>query len=111
MAPLSCVAISKVTPPAPAGADKLTVNVNAVVPALPSFVETSLIVRLGSAAPGLGVSEKSSTARPSSAPVASRSVQRIKKVEPSGIVSPVIVAVLGPDRNDIRRGKIERVYI
>src|SRR5436305_12328438 len=38
-----------------------------------------------------GVSEKSSTARPSSAPVASVSVQRMKKEAPFGIVRPVIV--------------------
>ena len=43
----SAVAMSKVTPPAGAGAERLTVNVKVVVPALPSFSETSLIVRLG----------------------------------------------------------------
>src|SRR5690349_12985168 len=40
--------MSKVTPPGPAGADRLTVKVKLVVPAFPSFSETSLIVRLGS---------------------------------------------------------------
>ncbi len=43
------VAMSKVTPPAGAGAERLTVKVKVVVPALPSFSETSLIVRLGAA--------------------------------------------------------------
>ena len=36
------VAMSNVTPPAPAGAERLTVKVKVVVPALPSFCETSL---------------------------------------------------------------------
>ena len=41
--------MSKVTPPAGAGADRLTVKVKVVVPALPSLSETSLIVRFGTA--------------------------------------------------------------
>ena len=111
--------MSKVTPPGPAGAERLTVKVKVVVPALPSFSETSLIVRLGSAATALGVSEKSSTARPSSAPVASISFQRIKKVAPLGMLRPVIVeemrravgrgvAVLGARRGGVRRDEVER---
>src|SRR5262245_8478503 len=39
--------MSNVTPPAPAGLERLTLNVNVVVPALPSACETSLIERLG----------------------------------------------------------------
>src|SRR5215217_2034461 len=39
--------MSNVTPPAPAGLDRLTVNVNVVVPESPSACVTSLIVRLG----------------------------------------------------------------
>src|SRR3954466_3854374 len=73
--------MSKVTPPGPAGADRLTGKVKRVVPALPSLSETSLTVRL-TGATALGVREKSSTARPSSAPVASVSFQRIQKVAP-----------------------------
>ena len=38
--------MSKVTPPAPAGAERLTVKSNDVVPALPSLSETSLTERL-----------------------------------------------------------------
>ena len=38
-----------------------------------------------------GVRQKSSTASPSSAPVASRSVQRIQKVAPFGILRLLIV--------------------
>ena len=41
------MAISKLTPPGPAGALRLTVNVALLVPALPSLSETSLIVKLG----------------------------------------------------------------
>ena len=45
------VVISKVTPPAPAGTDRLTVKVNAVVPALPSAADTSLTRNVGNAGP------------------------------------------------------------
>ena len=45
----SAVAMSNVTPPASAGAERLTVNVNDVVPELPSFSDTSSIERLGTA--------------------------------------------------------------
>src|ERR1044071_4999516 len=86
--------MSKVTPPGPAGALRETVKVKEVVPALPSLRETSLMVRLGRTAPACGVREKSSTARPSSAPAASRSVQRIQNVAPFAMVSPVIVLVM-----------------
>ena len=48
----STVAISKLTPPAPAGAERLTVKVNAVVPVLPSATETSLMLSVGSAPQG-----------------------------------------------------------
>src|SRR5436305_1453048 len=82
--------MSNVTPPGPAGAERLTVKVKEVVPALPSFRETSLIVRL-TGGTALGVREKSSTARPSSAPVASVSFQRIQKVAPLGMLKEEIV--------------------
>src|SRR5436305_1225782 len=82
--------MSNVTPPGPAGVERLTVKVKLVVPALPSFRETSLIVRLGGTT-DWGVREKSSTARPSSAPVASVSFQRIQKVAPLAMLSDVIV--------------------
>src|SRR5689334_17040446 len=83
--------MSNVTPPGPAGADRLTVKVKLAVPALPSLSDTSLIVRLGRTTAPLGVSEKSSTARPSSAPVASVSFQRIQNVEPLAMLSEEIV--------------------
>jgi hypothetical protein len=38
--------MSKLTPPAPAAAERLTVNVKVVAPALPSLCETSLIERV-----------------------------------------------------------------
>src|SRR5947207_14756023 len=47
MAMLSCVAMSKVTPPAGAGNERLTVKVNVVVPLLPSAAVISLIEILG----------------------------------------------------------------
>ena len=49
------------------------------------------MVRLGRTGPACGVSEKSSTARPSSAPVASVSVQRIQNVAPFAMLKPVTV--------------------
>src|ERR1044072_7169359 len=45
-------------------------------------------------APPSGVREKSSTARPSSAPVASTSDQRIQKVAPLGMLRPVMVELM-----------------
>ncbi len=41
-----------------------------------------------------GVSEKSSTAKPSSEPLALKSIQRIKKDDPLAMLSPVIVKVM-----------------
>ena len=41
------MAISKVTPPAGAGVERLTVNVNIVVPPFPSLCEISLIESVG----------------------------------------------------------------
>jgi hypothetical protein len=38
--------MSKVTPPTPAGSDRLTTKVKVIVPLLPSLSETSLMVRL-----------------------------------------------------------------
>src|SRR3954449_9360343 len=82
--------MSKVTPPGPAGAERLTVKVKLVVPALPSFRETSLIVRL-TGGMAFGVREKPSTARPSSGPVAWVSFQRIQNVAPLARLRDVIV--------------------
>src|SRR3954454_14583480 len=82
--------MSNVTPPGPAGADRLTVNVKLVEPASPSLSETSLMVRF-TPATALGVSEQSSTARPSSAPVASVSLQRIQTVAPLAMDNEEIV--------------------
>ena len=87
----SCVAMSKVTPPAPAGDERFTTKSNDVVPALPSLAETSVMVRLGRATEPFGVIEKSSTASPSSEPGAiSDSFQRIQKEAPFGMLKPVI---------------------
>ena len=87
----SCVAMSNVTPPAPAGDERFTTKSNDVVPALPSLAETSVMVRLGRATEVLGVIEKLSTASPSSAPGAiSESDQRIQKEAPLGMLKPVI---------------------
>ena len=72
---LSAVAISNVTPLAPAGDDKLTVYVNAVVPVFPSNADTSLTARLLPPVPVV-VNEKSSIESPSSAPAASKLDQR-----------------------------------
>ncbi len=47
VAVLSAVAMSNVTPPGPAGAERLTVNVKVVVPASPSARETSSMERFG----------------------------------------------------------------
>src|SRR4051794_25771929 len=82
--------MSEVTPPGPAGGEGVTGKVKLVVPALPSFRETSLMLRLGGTT-AWGVMEKSSTAKPSSAPVASVSFQRIQKVAPLAMLSDVIV--------------------
>src|SRR6058998_2781729 len=82
--------MSKVTPPGPAGVERLTVKVKLVVPAFPSLRETSLIVRLGGTT-DWGVREKSSTASPSSAPAALVSVQWIQKVAPFGMLRDEMV--------------------
>src|SRR4051794_7020198 len=81
--------MSKLRPPAGAGEERLTVKVNEVVPESPSFWVTLLIDRF--VPTGLGVIEKSSTARPSSAPLASISVHRIQTQSPLGMFRPVIV--------------------
>src|SRR2546423_15399743 len=47
VAVLSAVAMSKDTPPAGAGVERLTVNVKIVVPELPSFCETSFMESVG----------------------------------------------------------------
>src|SRR5205807_8332118 len=46
---LPCVAMWKLTPPASAALDKLTVNVNVFVRLLPSVAETSSMLRVGGA--------------------------------------------------------------
>ncbi len=76
--------MSKVTPPGPAGAESETVKRKAVVPPpLPSFCDTSLMESVTPPPPApCGVTEKSSMARPSSAPEELRSFQRIQKVAP-----------------------------
>ena len=51
VAVLSAVAMSKVTPPAPAGAESETVNVAVTVPEFPSVTVTSLIERAGTTGP------------------------------------------------------------
>src|SRR6478735_8071894 len=75
-----------VTPPAGAGADRLTVKLAVtVLPAAPSVTLTSLIDRFGGGTEPAGVRLKSSMARPSSAPVALESFQRIQNVAPAGM--------------------------
>ena len=81
----SAVAMSKLTPPAPAGADSDTVKVISVVPLLPSIWVTSLMLSATWPGPPFGVMLKSSTARPSSAPEASPSSQRMQKLAPLAI--------------------------
>src|SRR4051794_14314365 len=84
--------MSKLTPDGPAGLVRLTVKANVVVAELPSFALASLMLRSFSVAMGGGVSEKSSTARPSSAPGAmSESVQRIQNPAPFAIDRPVML--------------------
>jgi hypothetical protein len=56
-----------------------------------SCVHREVLVTVGAASPPLAVREKSSTARPSSAPVASTSVQRIQKLAPLLMLKPVMV--------------------
>ena len=54
-------------------------------------VAVAVAVGVGDAPVTFAVIEKSSTARPSSAPVASTSLKRMKKVAPFGMFRPVIV--------------------
>jgi hypothetical protein len=84
--------MSKVTPACVVELSE-TVKVKAVVPALPSSCETSLMANEGSPPPPapLAVMEKLSTERPSSAPEASTSVQRMKKDAPLGMLRLVTV--------------------
>ena len=74
--------MSKVAGPAPATDESEMVNVAFVAPLSPSATATSLMLRFGSVTVPWAVSEKSSTARPSSAPEAFKSFQRIQKVAP-----------------------------
>ncbi len=73
--------MSKVTPPAPAGWLRPMPKVNVVVPLSPSSAATSLIEITGVGVPPTAI-EKSSIARPSSAPEALRSFQRMQKTPP-----------------------------
>jgi len=86
--------MSKLTPPGPAGALRLTVKTKLVVPESPSARVTSLIERLIAGSPPFGVSENSSTARPSSAPLALRSFHRIQKVAPLAIDCPPTLSLM-----------------
>ena len=89
----SAVAMSNVPPPAEALCERLTVNVNVVVPAFPSFKETSLIMRFGSVERPCGVTERSSTETPWSFPASFVSYQRIHISWPAATgVAKVIVA-------------------
>src|ERR1044072_936757 len=81
--------MSKVTPPW-VEEESETVKVKEVVPALPSSCDTSLMESVGVVLV-CALTKKSSTARPSSAPVASTSLKRMKKVEPFGMLRPVMV--------------------
>ena len=56
--------MSKVTPPGPAGAVRVTAKVKVVVPAVPSARVTSLMLSVGVTAPPCGVTEKSSIESP-----------------------------------------------
>src|SRR5215212_5860211 len=88
----SWVAMSNVTPPGPAGDERVTTKLKDVVPAFPSLAETSVMARLGCTTVVRGVIERLSTARPSSAPGAtSKSFQRIQKEAPFGMLKPVMV--------------------
>src|SRR5262249_516404 len=86
--------MSKFTPPAPAGEERLTVKVTVAAPELPSFIETSLIERKGVEPAPSGVSEKSSTPSPSSELGALKSSQRMKNVAPLAILRPVIAKLM-----------------
>ena len=87
----SAVLTVKLTPLAPAGAVRLTLKLKVDVPLLPSACVTSPMLSVGCTTPPCGVIEKSSTARPSSAPEALLSIQWIKKDAPLGIFRPEIV--------------------
>ena len=82
---------------AAAAALRLMVKVKSVVPLSPSVALTSLIDRPGSGTPAT-VIEKSSMARPSSAPVALKSVQRMQNVAPLAIEPLFTVAGLSTSR-------------
>ena len=69
-----------------------------MVPASPSATEASLIDSAGTVGPPKAVSEKSSTASPSSAPgIRSLSAHRIQNVLPGGMLRPVMVALSADD--------------
>jgi hypothetical protein len=74
----SAVAMSKVTPPGPAGAVRETVKLAVTVPALPSVTVASPMFRVGATTPPCGVTEKSSIERPWSLPASLLSRQRIQ---------------------------------
>ena len=89
----SAVATSKVTPPGPAGAERLTTKLKVLVPASPSAWETSLTFTVGTGIPPCGVTEKSSMESPWSAPVWSGSDQRSITSVPLGMLRPVMEKV------------------
>src|SRR5262245_19204661 len=74
----------------------VTATVSSVVPPGATGLGLAEPTPVGLVGVGLfiGVMEKSSTAKPSSAPDASRSVQRMKKVAPAAMLSPVIDALM-----------------
>src|SRR3954454_21860325 len=89
--------MSNVTPPAPAGLERLTVNEKVVVPELPSLCDTSLIERLAGAAHVFGGEARLrglGTAAPKSAALLSVSVQP-SFARKSDVVAPIVGA--GPE--------------
>src|SRR5262245_36969063 len=78
--------MSNVTPPTPAGAERLTVKEAVAVPLFPSAIDL-----LPTESPCAAVNEKSSTESPSSAFCASISFQRIQNVPPLATLRPEIV--------------------
>ena len=67
-------------------------NVAVTTPPLPSVTDASAIDRIGPPPPPCGVTLTSSTASPSSAPVALKSCQRNLIVDPGGTERPVMTA-------------------
>ena len=91
MAVPSAVAYWMVTPPTPAGELRPKPKFMTLVPLSPSNALTSLTDTSGRPTPPMD-SEKSSIARPSSAPVPSASFQRRQNVAPLAMFRPLMVA-------------------